>query len=210
VVDVRSREGMSRRLTPRSDLSLSPDSQRLAERGRRWHVRWIAVAISVAEAFVNQSISATAIDSSPLGASQLFTIPASVPLVGGDTARLSGIGLFEQRPQVKLVANPANTVGMTASAIVFVTGTTNSSLPFTQISETWKVRLTGTAAVGAVMGKLLIHVRRRRFDPNHQLGRAGRCRPGSACPGQRQYPGRRLHSDLRARPRHAGRADRRA
>ena len=50
-------------------------------------------------------------------------------------------------PRVTLVANPANTVSMTASAVVFVTGTTNSSLPFTQISETWKVRLTGTAAV---------------------------------------------------------------
>lgn len=107
-----------------------------------------AVAISVGQDFINQSISAAVADATPISDSQLFTVPSSVPLVGGGTARLSGIGLFEQRPRVSLVANPANTVTMTASAIVFVTGTTNSSLPFTQISETWKVRLTGTAAVG--------------------------------------------------------------
>jgi hypothetical protein len=107
-----------------------------------------AAAISVGEAFINQSLSAAVADASPLADSQLFMIPTSVPLVGGDTVRLSGIGLFEQRPQVRLAANPANTVTMAASAIVFVTGTTNTSIPFAQISETWKVRLTGTAAVG--------------------------------------------------------------
>ena len=79
--------------------------------------------------------------------------PRSVPLVGGGTARLSGIGLFEQRPQVKLVANPANAVSMTASAILFVTDTTNSSLPFTLISETWKVRLSGDRSGGHRPGR---------------------------------------------------------
>src|SRR5512133_2727357 len=139
---------MSRRLTPRSDLSLSPDPELSPNGANMARHAGFAVAISVGEAFINQSISAAVIDSSPLSESQLFTIPGSVPLIGGGTARLSGIGLFEQRPQVKLVANPANTVSMTASAIVFVTGTTNSSLPVTQISETWKVRLVGSAAVG--------------------------------------------------------------
>ena len=106
-----------------------------------------AVAASVGEAFINQSIWAAFEDLEPIADSLLFAIPSSAPIGGGATARLSGVALFERHPTVHLVANPANTVTMTASAVVFVAANTDP-VASVELDQTWKLRISATVEVG--------------------------------------------------------------
>lgn len=103
-----------------------------------------AAAISVGEAYLNQTlwVAMEAAGLDPISDSLFFTLPSSVPIGAGLTVRLSGFGLFDQRPTMTLFENQANTIRMTASADCFVAASINPNTPAEQ-DETWKVRLDG-------------------------------------------------------------------
>ncbi len=105
-----------------------------------------AVAASVGEAFINQTIWAAFEDLGPIQDSLLFALPSSVPVVGGSTVQLSGVALFEQRPTIALRENPANTAMTMASAVIYVAANIDSPAG-PSFDQTWKLRVSGTASV---------------------------------------------------------------
>lgn len=105
-----------------------------------------AVAASVSEAFVNQTLWLALAGLDPIKDSQLFPLPGQVPIVGGRLARAAGIALFDGRPRVTIEPNDTNTVTVAASAVAFVSGNPDASAPI-DTDRVWKVRLTGTARV---------------------------------------------------------------
>jgi hypothetical protein len=105
-----------------------------------------AVAVSVAQDYINQTLWAAIDDQQPLSASRLFQLPTSIPLVGGGTARLSGLALFESRPTITLQTNPGNTVRLDVTAIAYLAVNTNVAAPIDQ-DQTWKVRLSASVEV---------------------------------------------------------------
>lgn len=107
-----------------------------------------AVAASLGEAYLNQTLWAAFADLEPISGKQLFTLPATVPIAGGGTARVSGVALFEQRPTMQLRANPGNTIAMTAAAIAYVAANTDIAAPI-DVDQTWKLRLTANVDVAA-------------------------------------------------------------
>ncbi|MEU6093138.1 hypothetical protein ABZ865_41635 [Streptomyces sp. NPDC047085] len=106
-----------------------------------------AVAATVDEAYLNQKLWAAIADQEPLSFSRLFSLPTAVPVVGGGTARLTGVAFLEERPTLHLQANPANTVNVTTSAVVYVAANTDLAGPV-DLDQTWKVRLSADADVG--------------------------------------------------------------
>ncbi len=105
-----------------------------------------AVAASVGEAYLNQTLWAAFGDLEPISSSQLFALPSTVPLGGGSTVRLSGVALFEQRPTLHLRANPGNTVSMTAAAVLYVAANIDPSVPV-DLGQTWRLRIVGSVDV---------------------------------------------------------------
>lgn len=105
-----------------------------------------ALAATVGEALINQTIRAEFEDLEPIHDSLLFSLPPSVPIAGGSTVQLSGLALFEQRPKVTLRANPGNTARMQTSAIVYVAGSDDPAA-WPSFEETRKLRISGSAQV---------------------------------------------------------------
>jgi hypothetical protein len=105
-----------------------------------------AIAATIAEAYLNQTLWAAIADQEPISLSRLFQIPTSVPLAGGGSGRLSGVGLFESRPTLHFRANPANTIGVTVTAIIFVAFNSNVFAPIDQ-DQTWKLRISADTDV---------------------------------------------------------------
>jgi hypothetical protein len=107
-----------------------------------------AAAITVGEDYLNQTLWAALEDASidPLIESRFIVLPGAVPLVGGQTVRLTGVVLFDQRPTISLATNPSNTLRVTTSAVLFAAGSLNPGSP-AELDETWVLRLSGAADV---------------------------------------------------------------
>lgn len=103
-----------------------------------------AAAVTVTEAYLNQTLWVECQKLDPIERQQLFRVPSEVPLAGGKAARLSGLALFEQRPTVSLTPNPANTMTVQTSAIAYINAAFDDGP-----DRTWKVRISAVVQVGA-------------------------------------------------------------
>lgn len=105
-----------------------------------------AAAISLEEAYLNQMLWLEFAKLDPVASHQLFTLPSHVPVAGGQTARLTGVALFEPRPAIKLQASASNTILVSASAVAYVLASLESGATVTA-ERTYKVRLHATMRV---------------------------------------------------------------
>ena len=106
-----------------------------------------AAAVTVTEAYLNQLMRVEFQKIDPISGGQLFQLPALAPLPSGKMVRLSGIGLFNSSPALKLMPNSSNTVSMATSTVAFIDASLQDNAGTVLEERTLKIQVAANARV---------------------------------------------------------------
>lgn len=103
-----------------------------------------AVAATVRSALIEQMLAVEISRLNPTRSQFLIPLPDIQPISQNRSVRLSGVLIFDRRPKISLVSNPANVVSVEASVIGYVAAALerNGSV---EIEQTWKIRVKARA-----------------------------------------------------------------